>query len=320
MFKAGFGVRPFRRRTLAGYWMKVIRRSGIIDRRQNNLERTCILGPALPAVPFLRSIFHPSDFSKASELAFAHALAIALMRKTELIIMHARRAEREDWSKFPAVRKTLSRWQLLEPGSLPFDVFQRLGIAVAKVSIRGDPVRACIRQIDKQKPDLVVLATRGRHGLPLWLKPSVAQAIARRTEAMTLFVPRGCRGMISLDGVIGLRRILLPIDHEPNGQQAVVRAVRAAEAFGDEAVQIVLLHVNGGEFPKLQLPEGKDWEWKEMRRHGNVVSAILEAAEQADLIVMTTEGRHGLVDALRGSVTEGVVRGASCPILAVPAG
>ena len=277
------------------------------------------MGPAIPAVRFVRSIFHPSDFSEASELAFAHALAIALIRKTELIIMHARRGEREDWSKFPAVRKTLSRWQVLEPGSRPFDVFQRLGLAVTKVSTRGDPVRACIRQIEKQKPDLVVLATRGQRGLPLWLKPSVAQAIARRTEAMTLFVPRGCRGMVSIDGTIHLRRILLPVDSEPDAQEAVVRAVRAAEAFGDEAVEIVLLHVNGGEFPKLQLPEGKDWGWKEVRRHGNVVPAILEAAEQADLIVMTTEGRHGVVDALRGSVTEGVVRGAPCPVLAVPA-
>jgi nucleotide-binding universal stress UspA family protein len=277
------------------------------------------LGPALPAVPFVRSIFHPSDFSAASQLAFAHALAIALIRKTELVIMHARRGDREDWAKFPAVRKTLSRWQVLEPGSLPIDVVQRLGVAVTKVSARGDPVGACMRQIDKQKPDLVVLATRGRRGLPLWLKPSVAQAIARRTEAMTLFVPSGCRGMVSLDGVIGLRRILLPIDHEPNAQEAVVRAVRAAEGFGDEAVEIVLLHVNGGEFPTLQLPEGKDWGWKEVRRHGNVVPVILEAAEQADLIVMTTEGRHGVVDALRGSVTEGVVRGAPCPVLAVPA-
>jgi nucleotide-binding universal stress UspA family protein len=188
------------------------------------------LGPATPVVPFVRSIFHPSDFSEASELAFAHALAIALIRKTNLVIMHARRGAQEDWFKFPAVRKTLSRWQVLDRGINPFEVFQRLGIAVTKVSTRGDPVRASIRQIHKQNPDLVVLATRGRHGLPLWFRPSIAQAIARRTNAMALFVPSGCRGIVSVDGVIRLRRIILPIDHEPNAQEAVIRAVRAAEA------------------------------------------------------------------------------------------
>jgi nucleotide-binding universal stress UspA family protein len=271
-------------------------------------------------VPFVQSIFHPSDFSKASELAFAHALAIALIRKTELVIMHVRRGEREDWSAFPAVRKTLARWQVLEPGSHPREVFQRLGVAAVKVSTRGNPVRASMQQIHKQNPDLVVLATRGRHGLPLWLKPSVAQAIARRTGTMTLFVPGGCRGIVSIDGVIQLHRILIPVDREPNAQEAVIRAVRAAEAFGDEAVEIVILHVNGGVLPQFDRPETQACVWKELHRKGDVAPTILDAARDADLIVMATEGRHGVVDALRGSVTERVVRGASCPVLAVPAG
>lgn len=278
------------------------------------------MSEAPQTVPFVKSIFHPSDFSKASELAFAHALAIALIRKTQLIIMHARRDQQEDWSKFPAVRKTLARWQVLERGSNPFDVFKRLGLAVTKVSTRGDPVRVSMRQIQKQRPDLVVLATRGRHGLPLWLKPSVAQAIARRTDAMTLFVPQGCRGVVSVDGVIQLRRVLLPIDHQPDAQEAVTRAVRAAEAFGDEVVEIVLLHVNGGALPQVNRPESQACVWKELCRRGDVVEGILDAAQEADLIVMATEGRHGVVDAMRGSVTERVVRGAPCPVLAVPAG
>ena len=59
--------------------------------------------------------------------------------------------------------------------------------------------------------------------------------------------------------------------------------------------------------------------WKELQRKGDVAAAILDAATDADLIVMATEGRHGVIDAMRGSVTERVVRGAPCPVLAVPA-
>ena len=272
------------------------------------------------AVPFVKSIFHPSDFSEASESAFAHALAIALLRKTQLLIMHARRGKSEDWSRFPAVRKTLARWQVLKTGNLPAAVFKKLGVNVIKVSAQGDPLKVSLLQIEKQKPDLVVLATRGRHGLPLWLKPSVAQAVARRTNAMTLFVPRGCRGIVSLDGVINVRRILLPVDHKPDPREVVIRATRAAEALGDECVEIILLHVNGAEFPRFDRPEGKAWVWKELRREGDVVEAILDTAENADLIVMATEGKQGIVDAMRGSVTERVVRDAPCPVLAVPAG
>jgi nucleotide-binding universal stress UspA family protein len=274
----------------------------------------------LRAAPFVKSIFHPSDFSKASELAFAHALAIALIRKTQLDILHAGRGDLDDWAQFPPVRKTLEKWQVLEPNSPRSAVFEKLAIRVMKVVRAGkNPVQASIEHIAQQNPDLIVLATRGRYGLPLWLKPSIAQAIARRTRAMTLFVPRGCRGIVSINGVIQLRSILIPVDHEPDAQEAVIRAVRAAEAFGDEPVEISILHVNGNSAPKLYLPESRACEWKELRRRGDVVDAILAAARKTDLIVMATEGRHGFIDAMRGSVTERVVRGAPCPVLAVPA-
>ena len=38
-----------------------------------------------------------------------------------------------------------------------------------------------------------------------------------------------------------------------------------------------------------------------------------------DLIVMPTEGHQGILDMLRGSTTERVLRRAPCPVLAVPA-
>jgi nucleotide-binding universal stress UspA family protein len=278
-----------------------------------------MIEPTEALAPFVRSIFHPSDFSKASELAFAHALAIALLRRTELVIMHAGRESIGDWARFPPVRKTLERWQVLAPGSPRSAVFEKLAMRVAKVSASGDPVKASLAQIEKQKPDLVVLATRGKHGLPLWLKPSISQSIARRSKAMTLFVPRGCRGIVSMDGVIRLHRILLPVDDEPDSQEAVIRALRAAEAFGDDGVEIVILHANGRSIPNLNYPQSAACSWKEMRRNGEAVEVILDAAQNADVIVMATEGRQGAFDALRGSVTERVVRGASCPVLAVPA-
>ena len=279
------------------------------------------MNQAPQTVPFIQSIFHPSDFSQGSQSAFAHALAIALIGKTKLVIMHAGRVHVvEDWARFPQVRKTLEQWQLLAPGSPRAAVFEQLAIRVTKINARGNPVQASVDHIEAQKPDLVVLATRGHQGLPLWLKPSVAQAIARRTTAMTLFVPRGCRGIVSGNGVIRLRRLLLPIDHHPDAQEAVIRAVRAAETFGDGTVEIVMLHVNDDDFPGLDRPPSQACIWKETRSEGDVAEAILNAArEEVDLVIMATEGRHGFIDAMRGSVTERVVHGAPCPVLAVPA-
>jgi nucleotide-binding universal stress UspA family protein len=44
-----------------------------------------------------------------------------------------------------------------------------------------------------------------------------------------------------------------------------------------------------------------------------------EANWRPDLMVLATQGHIGFLDALRGSTTERVLRGAHCPVLSVPA-
>jgi nucleotide-binding universal stress UspA family protein len=53
---------------------------------------------------------------------------------------------------------------------------------------------------------------------------------------------------------------------------------------------------------------------------GYCPTAIHEAVakERADLIIISTHGRTGFRRALVGSVAEGTVRSAGCPVLAVP--
>ena len=53
----------------------------------------------------------------------------------------------------------------------------------------------------------------------------------------------------------------------------------------------------------------------------DVVEMILKTAIEidADLIAMPTAGHHGILDAMRGSTTERVLRHAPCPVLATPA-
>ena len=54
-------------------------------------------------------------------------------------------------------------------------------------------------------------------------------------------------------------------------------------------------------------------------RYGNVVQTIVDAAVEydVDLICMPTAGHHGVLDALRGSTTERVLREAPRPLLAI---
>jgi nucleotide-binding universal stress UspA family protein len=273
--------------------------------------------------PFIESVVNATDFSPADERAFVHALGIALLRQAELTILHVTAGASGDWSEFPAVRKTLERWKLLEPGSAQQDVLDQLGMPVRKVAIESRfPALALTRYLDGHPADLLVVATAGREGLARWLQGSAAEAMARWSRTMTLFVPADAeRNLVAVaDGQLTLSNMLIPIDHSPDPAAAIEFARRAAEVMADAPVTITLLHV-GGEASLPSVGDGPQWTFKRVHRDGDVVDEIAAMAElvSADLIVMPTAGRSGLFDALRGSTTERVLRRARCPVLAVPA-
>ncbi len=270
-------------------------------------------------VPLVDSVLHPTDFSSASDTAFAHALAIALIRKTKFTLLHVG-AGKQQWTHFPAVRSTLERWGLLEKGSPQAAVFDQLAVRVRKMVLASDkPSVAILEYLEKHPADLLVLATEGREGLPRWIRPSVGEHLARKSKTMSLFVPQSVPGFVSLaDGRISLRRILIPVDFHPDPAPAIEYATRAARFMG-EPVEIILLHV-GDRMPSIAPPECEMCSWKRMEVGGDVVEGIIDVAREhsANLVVMATAGHQGFLDMLRGSVTEQVLRRAPCPLLAVP--
>jgi nucleotide-binding universal stress UspA family protein len=276
-----------------------------------------------PEVPFIQTILHPTDFSPESEMAFAHALAICLFRKAEITLLHAgeQYMEGEDWQKFPTVRDTLVRWNLLEQGGADQVAFRDLGIRVNKVSAVGDPLDASIEFLVDNPTDLLVMATEGREGLPRWVHQSTAEDLSRATGIVTLFVPHGARGFVSPDGDLTLRRILVPVASQPDPRAALAYAGRATILSGGEPVEITVLHV-GSEVPDLELPEAEaaGSTWRVERRDGDPEDEIIRVAEEmrSDVIFMASAGPSGLVEAMRGSTTERVLRRAPCAVCAVP--
>lgn len=272
-------------------------------------------------MPFVKSVFHPSDFSEASRNAFHHALAVALRRQTRFIVLHAG-GSRDSWLNFPPVRATLEKWGLLEKGSPRSAVFEELKIRVEKVQLGGlNPLGATLGYLQKHPTDLIVLSTEGREGLPRWIKPSAAEKLAQKSQTMTLFVPAAARGFVSPeDGSVSLKKILVPVDRTPSPLPALEYATRITR-MAEEPVQIILCHIGDSTtMPALDLPESSHWTWGKEFRRGEVVDSIVQIANQhnVDLIVMATAGRDGILDALRGSVTEQVLRKSPCPLLAVP--
>jgi nucleotide-binding universal stress UspA family protein len=273
-------------------------------------------------------IFHPSDFSRASEVAFGHALKIAMQSTAKLDIMHVETSlspEKPYWLDFPAVRATLTRWGILPEGVRPSEV-AKAGVRIRKILASStDPVETMLRHFDKFPPDLIVLATHQRAGIERWLHKAVAEPLARRSGAMTLFVPRKGRGFVSLkDGSLALKKILIPVDHDPHPQVALDKALLLARGLDCVVGKFLLVHVGSRSrraAPQVHLPPASGWSCEITVRHGHVVEEILATEREwhPDLMVLATQGHRDFVDALRGSTTEQVLRGAQCPVLAVPA-
>ena len=140
-----------------------------------------------------------------------------------------------------------------------------------------------------------------------------------------------------------IRHIVCPTDFSPSAAHAVECAAEMARAFGAE---LLLLHV----IPAMNYPLrslGMAWPLpnlhEELRTHaaaeiekvkkgiasgvtvrtelrdGDAHVQVLASAKanNADLIVMGTQGHTGLKHALLGSTAERVVRLAECPVLTV---
>jgi nucleotide-binding universal stress UspA family protein len=271
----------------------------------------------------IESIFHPSDFSEASEIAFEHALRIALVTRAALTMLHVDPGCTADWSDFPGVRSTLERWRLIAQDSARSAVAD-LGIAVQKIiAASPSPVRASVDFLDKHPADLVVLAVHQYEGRMRWQHKRVAEPIAHANEAMTLYLPHGVPGFVArANGSISLRNILIPVAGKPRPQPALAAVARMIRALQLPPGKVRLLHVGrGAEMPLLQIPAEAGWDWSVHCLEGEPVEVIgqIAAATRCDLLVMTTEGPHGFLDALRGSTSARVLAESRCPVLTLHA-
>jgi len=272
----------------------------------------------------IESVLHPTDFSEGSKVAFYHALKAALLAKSKITLLNVSPDASARWSDFPGVRETLETWGLLPKGS-PREAVGELGIDVRKaITQKKDPVDAVVDFLEEHPAEMIVLATHQRTGVARWLTGSVAEPIARRATEMTLFISADSRGFVSAeDGSVSLDNIVIPIAKTPRPQPAVEAAARLVKSLNLGHGTFNLLHVgDAGSMPAVRPPDVPGWNWNEETRSGAVIQAISDVANEtrAGLIVMSTDGRNGFLDGLRGSHSERVLRQTGVPLLTVPMG
>lgn len=270
----------------------------------------------------IRSILVPTDFSNEAQVAFHHALRLAVALGAQLEVLHVEpENDQSDWRWGPHVVATLIRWGLLPKGATEDDLPQ-LGLYVRKQLVVGtDVVSATLLEVARTHADLVVIATHGRTGLNAWLQPSVAMPLATQGSVPVLVVPAGGRGFVDADsGEINLTRVLIPCDHLPHPAPAFDATSVILSALPGAQRTVATMHVGTTPPEAGWFPPNAAWNVLNWTAEGPVVETLAETARtwSADLLVCVTEGRHGVGDMLRGSTAERLIAQVAAPILVVP--
>ena len=266
----------------------------------------------------IKKVSHASDFSAESRVAYSHALALALVHRCRLDLLHVQaNGKTSEQSSFPHIRDTLLDWGLLPPHATIESIAEMTGITVRKIDIiDDDAVTGLAHFLVGHRPDLLVMSTHGRKGIERWVSGSVSAEIARNTRIPTLFIGPKATGFVDEQtGALKLQRVLVPVALDPPPHLALSLLTNLLPR---NLIELDCLHV-GDDAPTLMTADLSTIAVRRM--DGDVVETILLEAtrKKANLIAMVTAGHTGFLDALRGSTTEQIVKRAHCPVLALPA-
>jgi nucleotide-binding universal stress UspA family protein len=250
---------------------------------------------------------------------------MTLASKSELCLLHVRDEDEAFFSQTRGlryVRDLLVRWKKLAEDTAYDRWESELEVQVSSVSVVARNARTGILEFLEDRPsNLVVLATHENKAPTRWRDVSVHQGVLRQMRTMSLFLRNGAKGFIDLDsGALTLKKVVIPIDDAVASLPAIRRIETMLEMVSCDA-SIELLHV-GERAPELADERGEPLDLPLMVREGPVVDTILAVAHElmADVIAMPTAGRHGLLDAARGSTTARILDNGAWPLLAVPVG
>jgi nucleotide-binding universal stress UspA family protein len=197
----------------------------------------------------------------------------------------------------------------------------------------GDISGEILNAVEEQKANLLVAATHGRRGFQHWLIGSVCERLLRMVHIPILTIGR----VKKFTGLPNIQRVLIGVDFSDGCAEAVSYGLSLAQ---QSQANVTLLHVANfamgdlteqykeslmkglpREMEKLIPARAKPWCQVTTRvEFGIPYRVILKMAERqkTDIIVLGTHGKSLLDRALVGSNAERVVRGASCPVLAIP--
>lgn len=292
------------------------------------------------------SIIVPLDGSATAERAIPLAIAIALRAGSRIELVHVH----DEGVLVANISMMDSRWEderAVEMGSAIGAMAERLahetGLGVTAITLRGPTAPSLVQHAIDRTADLIVMTTHGRGGFSHAWFGSVAERVIHSATTPMLVVRAGDHAHAEVTEPL-FRHVLLPIDREHSGAEAMQRALTlgthgrttytlltvvsalpvlpppypgAGALVGDPGFERRRADASAL-LERIASPARAAGATTEVRvvTHERAAPAILEVAEsKIDLIVMPTHPRGSFSRALLGSVVDKVMRGATVPLL-----
>jgi nucleotide-binding universal stress UspA family protein len=195
----------------------------------------------------------------------------------------------------------------------------KLGVTLeTRIRTSPSPHEGIMEEAQELKPDLIIMGRRGYTGLTRLLMGSVTAQVIGHSPSHVLVVPR--------EAVLDFNRILIASDGSSFSEAAWEAALSLAQVMGSAVTAVSVAaddrDVAGATKTVKTMESAAQAQGivlDTMIPTGRADEAIVNAAifKNASLIVVGSHGRTGLKRLLMGSVAEGVVSHARCPVLVV---
>lgn len=295
-------------------------------------------------MPPLQTILCAYDFSETAALALQQARRLADRHDARLVLAHV--VEPIPLGPYPNISAPTSDLAISEIAEKRVEEEARAlrasGRDVDVIVRLGEPGSTLVSVAEEVGADLVVLGTRGLTGVRHVLLGSTAEAVVRRAPMPVLTVHPD-------DALLDdpIETILVPTDLSPAAEIAADAFVelfangekpRILLAYADrtppylEPFKHSVLELTGQPDPikedlleqMASLARALEAEGFVVERHvidGEAAEAIPAFAEEcgAGMIVLSTQGRSAIVNALLGRTAQRIVQHAPCPTLTVRA-
>lgn len=274
---------------------------------------------------FLQRIVVPTDFSTSSDMAFSFAVHLARAASAEIHLMHDVEVPVETITGATTVKERLDKAKTEARRKMEELVASREASDVVverAIQQSTNPVRSISQYAEEHDVDLIVMGAHGHHSFKEKLLGSRAERVLGEASCPVVTVPPHETAVEER-----LAHIIVPIDFS----EASIHALHLAHGLAAACnARISLLHAAAREreenvreklFDLYEREIGTAESIEVFVSEDSPANAIITVADNtnADLIVISTHGRKGLKQALKGNTADDVIPKAPCPVMTIPA-